>query len=431
MYYLYNIFLILFSPLILLVALPIFLARKKHRGNFFLRCRPPSLPLLARDNPGPSIWIHAVSVGEVLSSLPLVKAVRSICPEAIICFSTITLTGFEVAGEHIKPDVDFLFYLPFDIPFLMKKAVSRVSPDLVVIMETELWPNLIWEANMRGAKVVIVNGRISDRSFPRYRKIVFFLRSLLKRVDLFLMQSKKDRDRIVSMGAQLSKVEVMRNLKYDLSSVSRTTDPMLEEKIYEIAGGRAVVIGGSTHEGEEEMLIEVTRPYMDKVLLILAPRHPERFDSVETKVLERGHSCLRRSALENRKGPKGEFIQVILLDTMGELQGLYAISDVVVMGGSLVNVGGHNILEPAIYKKAVIIGPYYSNFKDIVEEFIMGDGLIIAHDLKEFQVLLRELVEKEELRKGLGDRAYKIVSDYTGIGNLLAERLIQMSRKDK
>jgi len=430
MYYLYNIFLIFFSPLILLVTLPFFLARKRHRENFFKRCSTPSLPLLSEENPGPSIWIHAVSVGEVLSSLPLVKAVRSLCPEGIIYFSTITLTGFEVAGEHIKPDVDFLFYLPFDLPFLMKKTVSRVSPDLVVIMETELWPNLIWEANRRGAKVVLVNGRISDRSFPRYRKMVFFLRTLLVRVDLFLMQSKKDRERIVSMGAPLSKVEVMRNLKYDLSPVSRTTDPMLEENIAEIAGGRTVIIGGSTHEGEEEMLIDVTRPYMDEILLILAPRHPERFDSVETKVLERGHSCLRRSTLENRKAQKDEIIQVLLLDTRGELQGLYAISDVVVMGGSFVNVGGHNILEPAIYKKAVIIGPYYSNFKDIVEEFIMVKGLIIAHNSQEFQVLLRELVEKEELRKGLGDRAYKIVSEYTGMGNLLAERLIQMSRKD-
>ncbi|RMG58061.1 MAG: hypothetical protein D6713_08435, partial [Deltaproteobacteria bacterium] len=311
MFYVYNTLLIFIGIPLFLLYLPFFLASKRHRRNFFARCRPPSVS--PPEEGEVRVWVHAVSVGETLAALPLVRKLREARPDVKIYFSTITVTGMEVARKRLKGLVENVFYLPFDFYPLMSETARRVSPEKLIIMETEIWPNLIWACRRRGVRLFLVNGRFSDRSFPRYRKVRPFMRSLFREFDALLMQSREDAGKIARLGAPLEKVSVPGNVKFDMTPPT-SKNPELVEAVREISRERKVLLGASTHEGEEEALARLCTD-RDDIFLVIAPRHPERFDRAEEVVRSKGFKTLRRTRLSGNTVTNG--VDCLILDTLG------------------------------------------------------------------------------------------------------------------
>lgn len=424
MIFAYNLTLLLLSPFLIFLYLPLFLLKEKHRKNFFQRLKSPVTADSLAGGRRFRVWIHAVSVGEVLAAYPLVKGIKKIVPDAEIFFSTITVTGRSVAEEKVKSLVSTLFYLPFDIFPLITNAVSKISPDILIVMETEIWPNLIASAKRRGAFVAIANGRISDKSFPRYRLMKFFFKNILNKVDLFLMQSGIDGERILQLGAAPERVKVTKNLKYDVENVATEHLIKLRERIREEASGRKIIVAGSTHEGEEQLIIDALSENMGKIYVILAPRHPERFTRVARITGASGIRYVLRSRLEEYDKVGSELSDLFILDSLGELSGIYSIADIVIMGGSFVAVGGHNVLEPASYGIPVVTGTYYSNFKEIVEEMEKDGAIVIAESGVNLKEAVEELLVDENHARALGERAYNLVANYRGLGLKIASEIV-------
>lgn len=424
MLFIYNLILLLLAPFFVLLYLPLFLSKDKHRKNFFLRLTGPEITRDLDRKDKISIWIHAVSVGEVLAAMPLVKGIKEVSPEAKIFLSTITVTGHSVARAKLENLVESLFYLPFDIYPIISKTVSKISPDLLIIMETEIWPNFIEAAKAEGAYVAIVNGRISDKSFPKYLRFKFFFRSVLRRVDTFLMQSALDRERIIAIGANPSRASVVKNLKYDVEIEDTDHLRKLREAIKIEARDKKIIVAGSTHEGEEQIIIESLSDEKGRALIILAPRHPERFGRVEELVSASEFRFMRRSDIgKDEKRENGE-IDLLILDSLGELSGVYDIADIVIVGGSFVEVGGHNVLEPASYGIPVITGTYYSNFKEIVEHMSAQDAIIIAEGCGDLKGKVKTLLDDGYMAENVGWRARRIVENYRGLGVRIASDLM-------
>ncbi len=424
MLYIYNFILLLLLPLIALFYLPLFLMKDKHRKNFFLRLQIPSVHEDRDGREVGNIWIHAVSVGEVLASIPLIKGLKRVSPGARIFLSTITVTGHSVAQSKASDLVDGIFYLPFDLYPVISKTVTNVSPNMLVIMETEIWPNLIAAAKAAGAFVAIVNGRISDRSFPKYRRFRFFFKWVLEMVDLFLMQSSLSRERIIGIGASPDRVHVMKNLKYDMENVETERLKNLRDAIRFAAKGRKIIVCGSTHEGEERLIIESLSEEIGRVLLVIAPRHPERFDKAAEIVSESGIRFVRRSEIDKDLTSGDADVDLVILDTLGELSGIYDIADIVIVGGSFVEIGGHNVLEPASHGIPVITGIYYNNFKDIVEEMDAEDAIIIAGGPGSLRENVMALLKDENMAESIGSRGRNLVENYRGLGVRVASELI-------
>lgn len=363
-----------------LLALPWFLWKGRSTGKYLrtFRERMGSLPVYLNVDGDRSIWIHAVSVGEVLAARPLVPALRERFPGHRLFLSTTTMTGNAVAKKSIR-GVDGLFYAPFDFPHPVRQALEVLNPSLLLLVETELWPNLIHEARRRGARVALVNGRISPRSFPRYRRVRRLLRHVLSEVDLFLMQGEAHAERIRALGAPADRVQVTGNLKFDAVEPGR-----LPERLARLIQGgppRPLWVAGSTVGGEEELVLSAfhrVRERVPQARLLVAPRHPERFPAVPALVEAAGFRCLRRSALDPAAWRDGE---VLLLDSLGELSQVYSLASVVFVGGSLVPAGGHNILEPAVSGRAVVVGPHMENFQEIADQ--EGDFTVIDGDAVE------------------------------------------------
>ena len=362
---------------------------------------------------GPSIWIHAVSVGEVLSARPLVDALRARLPGHRLFLSTTTVTGNEVARELVK-DVDGIFFAPFDFERPVTRVLDRVQPALLVLMETEIWPNLIHLARGRGARIAIVNGRISPRSFPRYRLARPLLRHVLAEIDAFLVQGEAHRTRLIAMGAPADRVRVAGNLKYD---ALRAPDPPAALRRGLGQDGAApppLWVAGSTVPGEEDAVLRafaaVRRAHPD-ARLILAPRHPERFAAVATLVASAGLACTRRTALPEGGWRGGD---VLVLNTIGELAQVYALATVVFVGGSLANAGGHNVLEPAVAGKAIIVGPHMQNFREIADAFLAEDALVQVADADGLAAAVTRLLGDAAARDGYGARARAIIGRNQG-----------------
>ncbi|HLB25841.1 MAG TPA: 3-deoxy-D-manno-octulosonic acid transferase [Nitrospirota bacterium] len=314
---------------------------------------------------GKAVWVHAVSVGETLAAVPIVKALGERRPGLRIYFSTVTETGNKVARENLE-GLAKVFYFPFDFPSIVRRVVRRLRPDVFVVVETEIWPNLLKALRDKGIPAVMVNGRISPRSFKGYSRAKFFMRAVLPLFSGLNMQSSQDAERITALGADPKKVKVAGNVKFD--QACRALD-----------GGRAaftraalglpdravVMIAGSTHEGEEKealLAYGLLREEFEDSFLVIAPRHPERFSQVEDLIRSGGMPCVRKSA---SAGERLTAPCVMLLDTMGELASFYRVCDVVFVGGSWTAVGGHNVLEPAAFGKAVFFGPHMHNFEEI------------------------------------------------------------------
>ncbi len=420
MFYLYNFCLWVLVPFAAIFYLPFFLREKKHRKNFLSRLRVPDIA--PPESEGEKrIWIHAVSVGETLASLPLIRRLKEISPEMKIYFSTITVTGMEVANARVADMVDEIFYLPFDFMPLMERTLKNVSPDVLVIMETEIWPNLIWLARKRGVRIIVANGRFSVSSFPRYRRARFFFSKVLGNVDCFMMQSREDAKRAVAIGAPPDRLEVTGNIKFDFVPPSEVPEE-ISEFIERKKSGRKVLVCASTHEGEESVLLDLILDLREKIFIVMAPRHPERFDAVAGLIDEAGIKWIRRTRL----GEIGdeEKVDLLLLDTIGELSGLYGTADFVFVGGTLVPVGGHNVLEPAYFGKPVLVGPHLDNVKEVVEILDAEGGIFVVKDEGELSCAVRRLCDDEELASRSGVAARKVVDRFRGAVDKVAGKII-------
>jgi 3-deoxy-D-manno-octulosonic-acid transferase len=349
--------------------------------------------------PAPVAWVHAVSVGESIAAAPLLEALRRAYPALPIVVSTVTETGARVVRERFS-ELATHRYFPLDFPPIVRRVITSISPAFFVCMETELWPNTLRALAARGIPVMIANGRLSDRSFRRYRVVRGAMKRVLADVGVFGMQSAEDARRVIALGAPPERVVVTGNLKTEpLADPAGAAD--LWHRLLGLAADQPVWVAGSTHRGEEEAVLEAhCRALLDKpnLALVLAPRHPERVGEVIGVLKGRGLAAVRRSDLPARRSPGA----VIVLDTVGELAQLYAIADVVFVGGSLVPLGGHNMLEPALRGKPVLFGPHTHNFREAAGILAESGGGRVVHDAGELGVELRRLLADSVLRARLG-----------------------------
>lgn len=365
-----------------------------------------------------SIWIHAVSVGEVLTARALLPELRVRYPRLRIFLSTTTMTGQEIAKNNLQY-VDAVFYFPFDFGFIVRRTLRLVKPRLFIMMETEIWPNLLRACHRSGVRTMLVNGRISSRAYPRYRLARWFFRPVLQHIDRFCMQSDESARRIIDIGAERGRVVVTGSLKFDsleipgaTAAADRGHNRVL--RYFRITPDRPVVIAASTLKGEEEHVLEAfqrIRATMTSALLIIAPRKPERFDEVERVARRRGWNVARRSELRVDAEPRCD---VVILDTIGELAQLYQVATAVFVGGSLVDAGGHNILEPAVFGKPIVFGPHMQNFAEIARAFVDNGAAIQVRTGRELEPVLLDLLGDPVKRARLGAAARALVEANRG-----------------
>lgn len=361
------------------------------------------------------VWLHAASVGETRAAMPLVQAFKAAYPQDALVVSTVTETGHAIACGIAE--VDLCLFFPFDLSWMVHQALRRIRPSLVVIVETEIWPNFVRLAHKEKIPVALVNGRISDRSYPRYLKGRFFLRPILESFSAFCMQTELDAERIREMGAPQEKVQVSRNLKFDMEvDVPDVDDVQRLKTRFGLPAGALVWVAGSTHGGEEEIIANVFRDLIATSLplvLVLVPRHPERGRAVAEMLETRGFSCKLRSGLTTRPDTlhPGD---VLVGDTVGEMMQFYATADIVFVGGSFVPVGGHNILEAALLKKPVLFGPHMQNFKEIARLLLDAEGGFQVDDPAELQSQLARLLRAPALRRAMGEGGHSLLRQNAG-----------------
>ena len=376
------------------------------------------LPVSFNVDADESIWIHAVSVGEVLTARALLPELRERYPRLRIFLSTTTITGHQVARNNLQ-FVDEVFYFPVDFRFIVERTLRLVRPRLFIMMETELWPNLLRACREAGVKTLLVNGRISSRSYPRYKLAKPLFRHVLAHIDRFCMQGDESARRIIDIGADPARVTVTGSLKFDSLQIPGTgsTPDRGQNRVlryFRVGANRPVVIAASTLKGEEEPVLEAfgrIRSTRADALLIIAPRKPERFDEVERLARRGGWNVARRSDLRVDAEPRQD---VVILDTIGELAQLFQIGTVVFVGGSLVDAGGHNILEPAVFGKPIIFGPHMQNFSEIAAAFLEKGAAVQVSDGRQLQVALLALLDDPVRRAGLGAAARALVEANRG-----------------
>jgi 3-deoxy-D-manno-octulosonic-acid transferase len=373
------------------------------------------LPVSINVDGDPSIWIHAVSVGETLAARTLIDGLRQRYPGLRIFLSTTTLTGRQLALTRV-PGVDGVFFFPFDIPVFINRTLRLVRPKLFVMVETELWPNLLRACRARGIRTMLVNGRISARSYPRYRMVRGFFREVLADVDRFCMQGEESARRIIDIGADPARVTITGNLKFDALELPPLADRGAGRvlRFFRLPADRPVFIAASTLKGEETPVLEAfaaVRRRHPSALLVMAPRKPERWDEAVALSRAEGFRVVRRTDLLIDSEPRAD---VVVLDTIGELAHLLQIATVVFVGGSLVAQGGHNILEPAVHGKPVVFGPHMDNFAEIAAEFLRQDAAIQVKDRGELQQVVVRLFDDPVARARLGAAARALVDANRG-----------------
>ena len=397
----------------LLVTLPYWIIQMMRHGKYRsgLRQRFGSVPSnLGGQQAKPTIWVHAVSVGEVVAVSGVVEELIRKFPSARVLVSTTTATGNRLAQRRFG--AENVFYFPLDFAFAIRPYLAALDPKLVVIAETELWPNFLRTAKRGGTRIAIINCRISDRSLRGYKRLRFWVPRVLENVDLFLAQTEQDRQRLMEIGAPETKLMVTGNLKFDAAPPKA---PPIVESLHEnltLSGAGPVLVCGSTFEQEEGTLLSAFRNILAthaRAVMILAPRHPERFKEVAELVDQLGFRLIRRSLWS------GEPLagSVFLLDSIGELATVYSLATVAFVGGSLVPRGGHNILEPALYGVPVLIGNHYDNFRDIVN-FFLGRQAVRVVGLAELPLTFIELIEHPERREALGRNALAALESQRG-----------------
>jgi 3-deoxy-D-manno-octulosonic-acid transferase len=403
---LYSLAMLLMSPLFLL-------RREKYASGFSERLG--NYPEFKHDG-RKVIWLHCVSVGETNAARPLVDELIKQFPNHRLVISTTTKTGQELAKKIFAGKADTVFYFPFDWKFAVRRALNNFRPSLILLMETEIWPRLIYEAKRAGANVAMVNGRLSERSFRRYSKVLGFVGRTLGQVDLALMQGEKDAERIRALGIDVSKTHVTGNIKFDLSTAP--ADAALTEYFrsrFGIDGKKTLIVAASTHEPEEKLIIDsLSDAIGEKVQLVIVPRHPERFDAVAKLLSNSGRPFVRRSANGSDSDRSAD---IILIDSIGELRAMYPLADIVFVGGSLVPHGGQSVLEPAAAGKAMITGAFTHNFADAVRLLLREQALIQIADSSSVDQLagaFSELLNDPERRNELGRNALAVIENNRG-----------------
>jgi len=386
----------------LLAYLPVLLARRRRAG--YGRDLVQRLGRLGHGLPSePRCWIHAVSVGESTAAVPLVEGIRHRWPELGVVVSTITPTGARIVAERLAGTATHR-YFPIDLPGPVRRALDTARPRFFIAIETELWPNFLRALARRGIPAMIANGRISDRSFRRYRWVGWLMRRVLADVSVFAMQTDEDARRIIALGAPPARVVVTGNLKSDLVPEAIAEDTSAWRERLRLGADARLWIAGSTHRGEEAVVLDAfqrVRTRCPGLALLLAPRHPERAGEVEDLIRGRGLAAARRSRLPVNGAPGA----VVILDTVGELAALYSLAEVVFVGGSLVPVGGHNVLEPAMRGKPVLVGPHMSNFREGAELLERSGGGLVVKDGPELERELARLLEDRDLARRMGEAA--------------------------
>ncbi|MEA3561018.1 MAG: 3-deoxy-D-manno-octulosonic acid transferase [Candidatus Omnitrophota bacterium] len=410
------------------IYLPYFLFRiakdKKYGEGFFMRFG--SLP--KKRLGGKTIWLHAVSVGEVRGAETLIIGLEKEFPDHLLVISTITRTGNQIAKKITSTKKNtVVIYFPFDFSWIVKRVVDRIAPDVFLMFETEIWPNLITYLSKKGIPVVLVNGRISLSSFKGYKRIKLILKSVLSGIGLFCMQTTLDAERIISLGASPEKVKVIGNMKFDQSKLEPFSTGNIEQlkSLLKTENGSELFVAGSTHHGEERAILDIYRNLNSRfpnLKLFIAPRHPERAPQIEKLVVKYGFSPVRISKLFTHDARRTtQYVSVFILDTIGQLRALYALATVVFVGGSLLRRGGQNLIEPAVLGRPVIFGPHFFNFQDIGDMLISKNGAIVVRDKIELEKAVVELLNDPSKRLLLGQRAKEVVEANLGVTDRCVE----------
>lgn len=446
LWFLYN---VLF-PVAFLLMLPTFLLRMLKRGgykkHFEQRFGLYGEGVTGQLKTGRYVWIHAVSVGEVNVALSFIAEYRKQNPEALFVLSTNTSTAHVIGEKRIDPR-DVLIYFPMDMPFIIKRALDVINPVKLILVECELWPNLIRQANRRGIPVALINGRISDSSFKGYMKLRAFTRRLLPMIDPVCVQGRRDADRLIALGARPETVHVLGTAKYDVPSPAPDADAPARAVLKRagVPDEALILLGGSTWPGEEEVLCKIYKSLLNQfpqLFLVLVPRHAERREDVLADVEKQeisyrvrshcGPGALAGRSEREKKHPGEERAtpNALIVDTTGELMSFYAAADLVFVGKSLTQHGGQNPIEPALFGKPIVVGPHMENFPVVMDDFISAhavrqladfppapDGLRGARQALEGTI--SELLTDSTVRKKLGEAARSVVESHRGaIGNM-------------
>ncbi|MFZ2938061.1 MAG: 3-deoxy-D-manno-octulosonic acid transferase [Candidatus Omnitrophota bacterium] len=400
--------------LFVIICLPVYFFKGKIHRGFLSRfgVLPKKLEL---NNP---IWIHAVSVGEAILTKGILDGLKATFPNKKFVISTVTPTGNKIIQSFAAQD-DFVTYLPLDFSFIVQKVINRINPSLFIIAETEIWPNLITCLKSKNIPIIVVNARISGRSFKKYLKIKFLLKPILDKISLFCAQTARDGEKLIRLGLTQEKLQVTGNMKFDIKDFKGLNPGSsgLKNKLGLRAEDR-IFIAGSTHPGEEEIIIGIYKNLLTEftdLKLIVAPRHPVRAGEIEKLAIEYGLASSRVSefAHPHTRTPAHPHT-IFILDTIGQLFDFYAIADIVFVGGSLIKKGGHNILEPASLSKPIIFGAHMFNFRDIADLYLENKACVLVHDEVELELAVRDLLANPQKADNLGLKARALILENQG-----------------
>ncbi|MFH1217579.1 MAG: 3-deoxy-D-manno-octulosonic acid transferase [Pseudomonadota bacterium] len=425
MLFFYNLIQILGLIFLWPLALLVVACKAKYRLRIPKRLGVGLDSLLREVSPGkPRIWIHALSVGEVISAVPFVRALRAQYPGASLLFSAATSSGQRYAENLPDFPIDVIIPFPLDFYPVAFRFIRKVRPDLFILIETDFWPNFLHGLQKEKVPALLVNGRVSQKSYTRYSAFQPFFLSMFNSFQALAMQRRQDMEKMVELGVDATKLMVLGNLKYDAVLPAAEVVRPFGKKDFSIDPDRPVFIAGSTHDGEEEMLCSVFQKLLrrfPRLFMVIAPRNIERADAVAKIVQQKGFSVARRSAGVERDD------QVMVLDTMGELAGLYAIADLAFVGGSMVDQGGHNPLEPAVFGVPVFFGVHMEDFADVAEEMIVEHCAEQVETAEQLMDAIRRFLESADLREKTGDAARVFVSVRQGVNHRhieLVERVL-------
>ncbi|MCC7299478.1 MAG: 3-deoxy-D-manno-octulosonic acid transferase [Verrucomicrobia bacterium] len=417
----------LFFPLAFLLLLPKFISRMARRGgyrrHFGQRLGIYDCETVARLAEGRRIWLHAVSVGELFVALRFIEEYRKQNPASRFVLSTNTSTGHALAEQKLD-ERDVLIYFPVDLPFVMRRVFNQINPLKLILVECEFWPNLVRQAHRRGIQVALINGRISDSSFKGYMALRPFTRRLLKLIDPVCMQGRQDAERIIAMGARPETVKTPGTAKYDLPppAVDAAAAARAVLRSLSVPANALVLLGGSTWPGEEEALCRIYKTLREKhpeLFLVLVPRHAERRNDVVSVIQSQGFSSILRSQLSGAAAKP----DVLVVDTTGELMSFYAASDVVFVGKSLCEHGGQNPIEPALFGKAVIVGPNMENFPAVMDDFLAANALRQVSDFQTLETAVAELLADSAAREQIGNAARGVIESRRGVIQKMVEQV--------